>query len=177
MSKVQFNNGTQVIGEITTDGTDILIKPLNGARVRIQDRPVFHAYGIGGGSWQSHSYVIFPSVAINEGNCYDPATGIFTAPYAGIYEFFWSSISWNGDDVHRISLFKNGSGLPGSQLRLDTHATGSNYSTNASRVYIAPLVAGDEIRIWHRMDSSADAYPFSNDPDNQYWNFAGYMLV
>ncbi|KAK3084844.1 hypothetical protein FSP39_020042 [Pinctada imbricata] len=34
--------------------------------------------------------IIFGSVKLNLGNAYSDSTGVFTAPYPGIYAFFWT---------------------------------------------------------------------------------------
>ncbi|XP_045184138.2 heavy metal-binding protein HIP-like [Mercenaria mercenaria] len=47
----------------------------------------FNAYTTVKGEYAHNQTLIFPDVLLNEGGGYDPATGNFTAPVAGLYHF------------------------------------------------------------------------------------------
>lgn len=51
------------------------------------DIVAFNAYTTASGSYTSNQIVIFPEVLLNLGNGYNPISGIFTAPIAGLYHF------------------------------------------------------------------------------------------
>ncbi|KAL3853085.1 hypothetical protein ACJMK2_016663 [Sinanodonta woodiana] len=51
--------------------------------------------------------VIFDKVKLNEGNCYDSSTGIFRAPFCGLYVFSVTIRKGLGTDVH-LSIMKDG---------------------------------------------------------------------
>ncbi|KAL3885496.1 hypothetical protein ACJMK2_025549 [Sinanodonta woodiana] len=48
----------------------------------------------------ARAVVPFEDVLVNEGNCYNPRTGKFTAPYRGLYLFSVTVISLPGQTVH-----------------------------------------------------------------------------
>ncbi|KAL4232522.1 hypothetical protein ACF0H5_007214 [Mactra antiquata] len=63
--------------ENNTDELERLVTPLIA----------FNAYGHAGGKYSSGQPVVFKNVLLNEGDCYDPATGYFTASVDAIYQF------------------------------------------------------------------------------------------
>ncbi|VDI13782.1 Hypothetical predicted protein [Mytilus galloprovincialis] len=86
----------------------------------------------------SSQTVIFDDVITNIGNAYDHLTGLFTAPYDGVY-FFASSFLKPGDgpSLH-LEMMKNGASISKG------HAAAGN---NASA--IVSLKLGDVIKIRH----------------------------
>lgn len=142
--------------------------------VTMPSQPAFHAYGPSA-AVADGSYVVYQNTYVNTGSHYSTSNGRFTAPVAGVYLFFWSSIGNNNDDVYRWFLRKNGSatgiGANDVHLRQDTSATGSEYATNASRVQMVSLSANDYIQIYYDSDSGTSAY-FQSD----YVNFGGYLI-
>jgi hypothetical protein len=138
---------------------------------------MFHAYGVGGGTYASGNYWIFPSTFVNIGNCYNTSNGVFTAPVAGTYLFFWSFIGNIPNDVYRYYIQKNNTSIAnGLQLRLDTTATGTEYSANGAQQCMLTLSANDTIRIYFTSDGSNSSYPGSNASTDPYPNFGGQLL-
>ena len=119
----------------------------------LPEAAVFHidATGSSGGGGQDLTLTssaaelnVFNSVRVNRGGHFNTSTGRFTAPTAGIYEFYMFFITGNGNDVYRFNFYKNGSDL-GKQLRLDTSdTTNTDYEIGSMKIY-EELEAGDYV--------------------------------
>ena len=55
----------------------------------------------------TNTTIRFGNVQLNKGNGYDPNTGIFTAPEAGVYYFAWSLLSKQGGTVYVAAVVDN----------------------------------------------------------------------
>ena len=100
------------------------------------------------------NYINFNSVNYDPGNDYTPASGTFTAPVDGFYEFSMWTIG-NDSGSNRFNLRKNNADMNGSgsgavALRLPGY---SNYNWGQF-TYQIELVAGDTIR-WYVQEGSA----------------------
>ncbi|XP_073718730.1 cerebellin 18 [Misgurnus anguillicaudatus] len=63
------------------------------------------------GPFTSNVSISYQSVSLNQGNGYNPALGIFTAPHAGLYSFSFTAYSRVGDTdrlYQKMQLVKNG---------------------------------------------------------------------
>jgi hypothetical protein len=160
---------------ILTANTSRFSVDSNG-RITTPYQPVFHAYGVGSGTYATGNYIIFPSTYVNIGSHYNTSNGVFTAPVAGTYLFFWSNVGNNISDVYRFFIHKNNSSVNTQQLRLDSTATGSEYPVNAIQQTILTLSANDTIRIYFSSDSGNVFYPSTNSSTDNYPNFGGYLI-
>lgn len=142
-------------------------------RVRMPYQPAFQAYGPVASAAHNTFPVRLLNTYINRGSVYNTSTGYFTTPVNGVYLFHWSFLSSNTNDVYRWYLRKNGVSIGDLHLRGDTSATGSEYTTNANRVWTVDLVAGDTIAIAYTADS---ATAFYNGGGNEYSAFGGYLI-
>ena len=149
-----------------------------GGRLTIPYQPCFHAYGVSGGTYVSPNYWIFPSTYVNIGNCYNTTNGVFTAPVAGTYIFWWSFIGNSTNDVYRYVIHKNNSAVnsSGLQLRIDTSATGTEYGANGAQKALVTLSTNDTIRIYFSSDGGNSSYPGGNSTIDGYPNFGGYLF-
>jgi len=57
----------------------------------------------------SSSVLDFNTIRINQGGHYNTSTYTFTAPVAGLYNFYWQVYQQNGTNGKSIALQKNGS--------------------------------------------------------------------
>lgn len=90
-------------------------------------------------SWNSGT-LIFPAIIRNNGNGYNPGTGVFTAPLAGTYVFYVSVQSYYNQDIH-VDIVLNGV----TQVR--TMAQGSSGPYDASSNLVV-LILQKEDRVW-----------------------------
>lgn len=147
----------------------------SSGRVTIPNQPIFQAYGVSGGTFANGNYWIFPTTLVNIGNHYNTSNGIFTAPVAGTYKFWWSFIGNNVNDVYRYSILKNNASL-NFQLRIDTGATGTEYGSNGSYSIVLTLTVNDTIRIYFSSDGGNPSYPASNSSLENFTTFGGQLL-
>nr|XP_022304471.1 complement C1q tumor necrosis factor-related protein 2-like [Crassostrea virginica] len=90
----------------------------------------------------SNVRVVFGTVDLKEGIGYDPSTGIFTAPSAGLYVFDWTTLTHLGKYVY-TSLVVNDSFKSWNLCRgksLNTHLS-------CSKMTIVKLKQGDKVWI------------------------------
>jgi hypothetical protein len=146
-------------------------------RLTLPYQPMFQAYGVSGGTFATGNYWIFPSTFVNIGNHYNTSNGIFTAPIAGTYKFWWSFIGGNQSDVYRYTIHKNNSSLSSGtpQLRIDTSLAGTEYG-NGNVTVIISLSTNDTVRIYFSSDSGNLSYPFGNSSVDAYVLFGGMLL-
>jgi hypothetical protein len=157
--------------------TDDVMRINNSGQLLIPYQPVFQAYGVSGGTFASGNYWIFPSTFANVGSHYNTSNGIFTAPVSGTYFFTWSNIGGNGGTVYRFWIRRNNANVGSDwHLRLDTSATGNEYSDNGHRNLIISASANDTFRIYYESDNGTNAYPGANDSTNNYPTFGGYLI-
>nr|XP_022310755.1 collagen alpha-1(X) chain-like [Crassostrea virginica] len=99
----------------------------------------------------SHGRVVFDTVDLNEGHGYDPSTGIFTAPAAGVYVFDWTIMTQQGKYAH-TSLVVNGK----LQSWNHCHDYVKTY-LSCSKMTVVKLKQGDKvwIGVWY---GPADIY-------------------
>ena len=161
-------NNSIVINNITAMSVDA------SGRILKPNHPIFQAYGVSQG-WVTATYMIYPTVLINQGSNYNTTTGRFTAPITGAYHFFWSHIGGNSDTVWRYYFRKNGSNVGDWHARLDTSESGSGYGFG-TREIIIPLAVGDYVQIYFSSDSGTSAYPSGADSTNTYPTFGGYLI-
>jgi hypothetical protein len=149
----------------------------SSGRVLTSNKPAFQAYGVGGGTFASGSYMIFPSTIINIGNHYNTLTGVFTAPVTGNYFFTWSHIGNNGQTIWRFFIRQNDATVVGDfQLRLDGTATGTEYPANGNRNIIINASVNDTFRIFYTSDNASASFPGVNSPTSAYPTFGGFLL-
>ena len=144
----------------------------SGGRLLIQNQVAFQAKGPVNAAAPGTNPVIFSKVDLNIGNGYSTTTGRFTAPVAGTYFVTWSFLTANANDTYRFYLRKNGNQIGDLHLRMDTTATGSEFSTNAHRNWIISLNVGDYLTISFNSDGNS----FYNSSGDEYSSFAGYLI-
>jgi len=106
----------------------------------------------------------FDNTVTNIGNAMDAASGVFTAPVAGVYFFSFSGISTPGTDL-RVQFLLNGA-LVGTAI---SH---TDYSTAAMESTLS-LKAGDKITLSTAASGATGALL---DTSLHYTHFNGFLL-
>ena len=150
----------------------------SAGRITMPYQPAFMAYGAD--SVASDSYWRFPSTTLNRGNHYNPSTGIFTAPVAGVYEFSWCNLGGQSATVYRYFLYVNNAELYNGlshQIRMDMgFNSASAYGTSFTKTVLISLAANDTVRIYFRSDNGSNSYPYSASSANEYPHFMGKLI-
>ena len=115
--------------------------------------------------------VTFDSAAINTKGVLNLATGVFTAPRAGIYVFSKSSFTGQTTKYKLIYVLKNGR----KQFFIaDGHSSSSGYGDNMAYYWMDQLNAGDTLKLVNSADSSSYA-PIQSNANNPFI-FNGFLL-
>ena len=100
------------------------------------------------------------------GNGYNPSTGKFTAPIAGIYQFSVSYLQQDGYTFMHVRLVK---GTSTSTVVSDLHAHHKNYDQLAKTVLVA-LNKGDTF--WVKLEKNGGYAVHGN---SRYTEFGGFL--
>lgn len=134
--------------------------------------PAFVAYGAPA-TLSNNAVIVWGSTALNRGSVYNTTNGRFTAPVAGLYQFFASVRIENSAAAtayHRVTFSHNGVGIEWSKSRLNSRpATG--YYTHASNDHIVGMAAGDYVEV--KLESSTAS--FATAAPNEHV-FYGYLI-
>ena len=112
----------------------------------------------------SRAVVKYNRILSNVGGAYHPSTGIFTAPYKGIYSISCSLLSETSNDVH-LQITKNGA-------KMSFLYSGSSTYPHAGQTLQLLLNKGDKIWIQNRNAKVAKLYDYS-----AYNVFSGALIT
>ncbi|XP_022295233.2 complement C1q tumor necrosis factor-related protein 3-like [Crassostrea virginica] len=113
-------------------------------------------------SWNSGT-LVFNKVISNVGKGYDPKTGVFTAPIAGMYVFYVAAIEYGTQHLRSDIVINN---VP--KVRMLGYIT-AGYQTGTNMV-VQYLKRGDNVRVAHFQGSG---YYSENAPMT---TFTGFMI-
>ena len=118
--------------------------------------------------WATGEKIVFPHLISNVGDGYDVSTGIFTAPFDGVYLFTCFLASHTGE--LKADLIVNGTpkvGIPA----IAYGGSSGNYGAAGNALPIA-LVTGDRVWIQHVSGSVIWSHPGA-----PYTTFSGYLIA
>ncbi|CAB4033923.1 Complement C1q 4 [Paramuricea clavata] len=140
---------------------------INGNGVGIQGKTVvaFQATLTTGriGPNYARGAIKFNAVTLNIGNGYNPSTGKFTAPIAGLYQFTVTYLQQNGYSSY-VRLIK------GSSVIGDMHANHKNFDL-LTKTILVTLTKGQTF--WARLERSSSYAVYGA---GRYTQFGGFLL-
>ncbi|XP_038565835.1 multimerin-2-like [Micropterus salmoides] len=111
--------------------------------------------------------IIFNHVLVNQGSAYNNATGVFTAPVAGIYQFVFAAQLCRGDHNNAWHFMVN------REKRMICHAQVVGTDTTLNTCYtMVQLKKGDQVWVRQKEGSCAWASTISNTI-----TFSGVLLA
>ncbi|XP_045930665.1 cerebellin 18 [Micropterus dolomieu] len=152
-SRVQALTGIKVAFKATIDPNIAIILP----------GYTDHCFG----PFNTNVPIPYSSITLNDGNGYNPALGVFTAPSPGVYVFsftVYSFVTKNERLYHKVQLVKNGK--PVVSVWEDNREDNED---SASQVAVLELQRGDQVYM-------ELMYGRKLCKDLQYNIFTGYML-
>nr|KAG5686622.1 hypothetical protein BaRGS_006296 [Batillaria attramentaria] len=110
----------------------------------------------------NHTTLKLDKVITNIGNGYDPLSGIFTAPVAGVYGFYATLMAVNGRGTIYLAIDKH-------DTILDIiHGDGVNINAQGSTLVTTHLAAGEKVWMRHYRGSIVRG---------SWWTvFTGYLI-
>lgn len=138
--------------------------------------PKFRAYRTSNGAAIASvaSAILFSTESYDHGDCYDPATGKYTAKVAGTYHFdaevYGAGTYATTTDIH-IRFYKNGAVYSFGQLR-----RGTGVADNDNLVFSddIPLAAGDYVEV--RVAISTGNFTAYGQAGGQLTRFSGHLI-
>ncbi|XP_037614983.1 complement C1q-like protein 4 [Sebastes umbrosus] len=116
------------------------------------------------GPFHSGTTLIYEHVITNIGNAYNKFTGIFIAPYAGVY-YFTIFHHAGGNPGTELSLYKNSQCMVKTQDHPAVHET----AHNGGNAVFLQLQHGDQVYV--RMDANSHVYG-----SNYHTTFSGFLV-
>jgi hypothetical protein len=134
----------------------------NAGQVTMPYQPAFNVTSTASRSAQDWTYT---TTYTNRGSHMNTGTGLFTAPVAGVYIFFFGTIGTTTHADTDLYLKINGSTSRGGVARPDDSGS---WASMASGTGVMSLSANDTVGVW---SSQSNAY----SDGNQWLHFRGYL--
>lgn len=119
--------------------------------------------------------IIWSATALNRGSVYNTSNGRFTAPVAGLYQFFASvRIENTGGTVtyHRISFKHNGSYVQSSRSQL-SHRTATGYYSHAANDQAIYLNVNDYVNVTFEAGGGSSSFSTAAAGEHVFY---GYLI-
>ena len=148
------------------------VLPIYASAVTMPLQPAFVAYNAPA-TLTASAVIVWDSTALNRGSVYNTSNGRFTAPVAGLYQFFASIRIESGSGTatyHRIVFRHNGTNITKSQSQLSSRTT-TGYYTHSSNDQMVSLSAGDYVDVI--FDSSVSSFSTSARDEHIFY---GYLI-
>jgi len=167
-------------GNATNDPS--LIRNSNNIRMRIDSagrvtkpsQPAFVAH-TAPSTFTNGVDIIWSSTALNRGSVYNTSNGRFTAPVAGLYQFFASIRIENTIGTvsyHRISFRHNGSYVQSSRSQL-SHRTATGYYSHSANDQAIYLNVNDYVNVTFETGGGASSFSTSAGSEHVFY---GYLI-
>ncbi|KAM3590299.1 uncharacterized protein V6R79_007172 [Siganus canaliculatus] len=133
-----------------------------------EHEPVIFSAATGGnghiGPFTSQTTLVYREVKTNVGNAYNPATGIFAAPVAGIYyfTFFYHA---GGSNIVSLHLMKNDQGI----VQMYDHKTSGDGADNGGNAAFVQLQQGDQVFV--RLNANSHVWG-----NSEITTFSGFLV-
>ncbi|XP_052102003.1 complement C1q-like protein 3 [Mytilus californianus] len=111
-------------GSLLKDLVEVLLKKDSDKGCALFKIPAFSAGLTNSKSLSTNDIIKFDKVFTNKLNGYNPSTGIFTAPIAGVYQFSSVVTSNNGKSL-AVSIWHNNTRVSSVYIKGSTHQTGT----------------------------------------------------
>nr|XP_020504475.1 uncharacterized protein LOC109995179 isoform X1 [Labrus bergylta] len=141
-TRLQNSEARLKIGETRINDSEHQILDLKSKE---RTKVIFSA-AIGGsaavGPFNTDTTLVYRTVITNLGNAYNSATGIFTAPVAGVY-YFTIFCHSGGDHTTSLKLYKNSQMM----VAINDYPTGTDQSDNGGNAVFLQLQPGDHVYV------------------------------
>ena len=167
-------------GNATNDPS--LIRTSNNLHMRIDasgrvtkpSQPAFAAH-TAPSTFTNNVDIVWSSTALNRGSVYNTSNGRFTAPIAGLYQFFASvriENSVGAVSYHRISFKHNGSFVQSSRSQLN-HRTATGYYSHSSNDQAIYLNVNDYVTVTFETGGGSSSFSTSSAGEHVFY---GYLI-
>ncbi|KAM9335409.1 complement C1q-like protein 4 isoform 2-T2 [Symphorus nematophorus] len=121
-------------------------------------------YGGAHGPFSTDKTLVYNKLVTNIGDAYNPATGVFVAPVAGVYHFTFFYHA-GGDKETRLRLMKNSDFI----VRTSDHKSDSDTADNGGNAVCLQLQEGDQVYV--RMIAGSHVWAAENST-----SFSGFLI-
>lgn len=136
------------------------------------NQPAFVAYNAPA-YLTDNTNIVWSSTVLNRGSVYNTSNGRFTAPVAGLYQFFASvriEAAEPAATYHRVCFVHNGSDIMWSKSRLNSR-TATGYYSHAASDQIVGCQAGDYVNV--KFESSVGQFTSGSNVEHVFY---GYLV-